>query len=40
MPSTIALNAISIFQGADIIRVHDIAEAVDTVRVVDALTKV
>lgn len=36
---TIALNATSILQGADIIRVHDVAEAVDTVRIVDALAK-
>jgi dihydropteroate synthase len=34
---TVAANAISIFQGADIIRVHDIREAVDTVRIVDAI---
>ncbi len=40
LASTIAANAISIFQGADIIRVHDIREAVDTVRIVDALEKV
>jgi dihydropteroate synthase len=36
---TIALNATSIFQGADIIRVHDVQEAVDTARIVDALKK-
>ncbi len=35
--STIAANAISIFLGADIIRVHDVGEAVDTARIVDAL---
>jgi dihydropteroate synthase len=40
LASTIAANAISIFQGADIIRVHDIREAVDTVRIMDALEKV
>jgi dihydropteroate synthase len=40
LASTIAANAISIFQGADIIRVHDIREAVDTIRIVDALEKV
>jgi dihydropteroate synthase len=34
---TVAANAISIFQGADIIRVHDVREAVDTVRMVDAI---
>ena len=39
LASTIAANAISIFQGADIIRVHDIREAVDTVRIVEALEK-
>lgn len=32
---TVAANAISIFQGADIIRVHDVKEAVETARVVD-----
>jgi len=37
LASTIALNATSIFQGADIIRVHDVREAVDTARIVDAL---
>jgi dihydropteroate synthase len=39
LASTIALNATSIYQGADIIRVHDVAEAVDTARIVDALTR-
>ena len=39
LTSTIALNATSIFQGADIIRVHDVREAVDTARIVDALKK-
>lgn len=34
---SVAANAISIFQGADIIRVHDVAEAVDTVRIVNAI---
>ncbi len=33
--STVAANAISIFQGADIIRVHDVKEAVETARLVD-----
>jgi len=34
---TVAANAISIFQGADIIRVHDVKEAVETVKIVDAI---
>ncbi len=33
--STVAANAISIYQGADIIRVHDVKEAVETARLVD-----
>ncbi len=33
--STVAANAISIFQGADIIRVHDVQEARETARLVD-----
>jgi len=33
--STVAANAISIYQGADIIRVHDVQEAVETARLVD-----
>lgn len=36
---TVAANAISIFQGADIIRVHDVGEAVDTARIVDAILR-
>ena len=36
---TIAANAISIFQGADIIRVHDVSEAVVTAKISDALRK-
>jgi dihydropteroate synthase len=36
---TIAANAISIFQGADIIRVHDVPEAVLTSKICDALKK-
>ncbi|MFW6139602.1 MAG: dihydropteroate synthase [Spirochaetota bacterium] len=35
--STIAANAVSIFLGADIIRVHDVKEAVETARVVEAI---
>jgi len=34
---TVAANAISIFQGADIIRVHDVKEAVVTARIADAI---
>jgi dihydropteroate synthase len=36
---TIAANAITIFQGADIVRVHDVREAVITAKVADALKK-
>jgi dihydropteroate synthase len=36
---TVAANAISISYGADIIRVHDVGEAVDTVHIVDAILK-
>jgi dihydropteroate synthase len=36
---TIAANAVTIFQGADIVRVHDVREAVITAKVVDALKK-
>jgi dihydropteroate synthase len=31
---TTALNAIAIFNGADILRVHDVKEAVQTVRLI------
>jgi dihydropteroate synthase len=34
---TVAANAISIFLGADIIRVHDVREAAQTVKIVDAI---
>lgn len=34
---TVAANAISIFQGADIIRVHDVEEAKITARIADAI---
>jgi dihydropteroate synthase len=37
LAATVAANAISIAQGADIIRVHDVGEAVDTVRIVEAI---
>jgi dihydropteroate synthase len=36
---TIAADAIAIFQGADIVRVHDVREAVLTAKVADALKK-
>jgi dihydropteroate synthase len=36
---TIAADAIAIFQGADIVRVHDVREAVITAKVADALKK-
>jgi dihydropteroate synthase len=39
LTSTIAANTISIFQGADIIRVHDVWEAVETARLVDDIKK-
>jgi len=34
---TIAANAIAILHGADIIRVHDVKEAAETVKIVDAI---
>jgi dihydropteroate synthase len=34
---TIAANTIAIFLGADIIRVHDVQEAAETVKIVDAI---
>ncbi|MDE6669410.1 MAG: dihydropteroate synthase, partial [Muribaculaceae bacterium] len=37
LPGTIALDAIALMHGADIIRVHDVAEAVQTVRVLQLL---
>ncbi|MGQ9616641.1 MAG: dihydropteroate synthase [Spirochaetota bacterium] len=37
---TVAANAISIFQGADIVRVHDVWEAVLTARIVDAIKRI
>ncbi|MFW6180652.1 MAG: dihydropteroate synthase [Spirochaetota bacterium] len=33
--ATVAANAVAIFQGADIVRVHDVGEAVQTARLVD-----
>lgn len=37
---TVAANAISIFQGADIIRVHDVWEAVLTAKIADAIKRI
>lgn len=37
LPGTIAANVVSILEGADIIRVHDVAPHVQAVRVLDAL---
>lgn len=37
LPGTVALNAIALMKGADILRVHDVAAAVQTVRVMDLL---
>lgn len=36
---TVCANAVAIYNGADIIRVHDVKEAVMTARMVDAVTK-
>lgn len=37
LPGTIALDTVALMHGADIIRVHDVAEAVQTVRVLQLL---
>jgi dihydropteroate synthase len=37
LPGTTALNAIALFNGADILRVHDVKEAVQTVRLISKL---
>jgi dihydropteroate synthase len=37
LPGTIAANAAGVLDGADIIRVHDVAEHVQAIRVLDAL---
>lgn len=37
---TVCANAVAIYNGADIIRVHDVKEAVMAARMVDAVTKV
>jgi len=34
---TTALNAIALFNGADILRVHDVKEAVQAVRLIDKI---
>ncbi len=39
LAGTIALNAIAVFKGADILRVHDVREAKDTIRVLEYLKK-
>ena len=38
LPATIAMNTVALMNGADWIRVHDVAEAVHTVKIVQALT--
>ena len=40
LTGTITVNTISILNGADIIRVHDYREAIDTVKIVQAITRV
>lgn len=37
LPGTIAANAVGVSEGADIVRVHDVAQHVQALRVVDAL---
>ncbi len=39
LTGTIALNAIALLKGADILRVHDVREAVETITVVEQLKK-
>ncbi len=39
LPATIALNAISLIKGADILRVHDISPALQTIAVVEEVKK-
>jgi dihydropteroate synthase len=38
LPATIAMNTVALMNGADWIRVHDVAEAAHTVKIVQALT--
>jgi dihydropteroate synthase len=37
LPGTLAIHTAAIFNGAEIIRVHDLKEAVQTARVTDRL---
>ena len=37
LPATVSMNTIALLNGADWIRVHDVGEAVQTVRIVQAL---
>lgn len=37
LPGTVALNTISLLKGAGILRVHDVREAVDTIKIIDAM---
>ncbi len=39
LPGTIALNTVALLKGASILRVHDVAEAVQTIKIIDKLTK-
>ena len=36
---TTALNAVALFNGADILRVHDVKEAVQAVRLIERIMK-
>jgi dihydropteroate synthase len=38
LAGTLAANAAAIMRGADIIRVHDVEESTDLVKVLDAIT--
>jgi dihydropteroate synthase len=40
LPATVALNAVSVLHGADIIRVHDVKEHVLAMKAIDMLKKV
>lgn len=40
LSGSIAANAIAIFKGADIVRVHDVAETIQAVQVADAIRRV
>jgi dihydropteroate synthase len=39
LAATLAAHAVAVFAGADMVRVHDVAEAVDMARVVDAVRR-